>query len=221
MVSYYHRAQFCLLKWWPGWPKFKSGGQSNSEILDNFLSYDSILVIAILKVIFALLSYFWCWPPKFKSDFEACIIVFTCVAEGRSRSRNRFLRPSVPARQYLLSVICNSNSFQSILFKLCTVFVYILKMCPSYYGLIWRFFSYIFCKPNLVIFYHYMSWTVPSWYNLKLQQYSINIIQTLHSVCIHIEDVHLLLWDDLTIFFFNFLYVELSHFLSLYDIDDT
>jgi hypothetical protein len=61
-------------------------------------------------------------------------------------------RPSVPARQYLLSVICNSNSFQSILFKLCTVFVYILKMCTSFYGLIWRFFQYIFCMLNLVIF---------------------------------------------------------------------
>ena len=69
--------------------------------------------------------------------------------------------------------------------------------------------------------YHYMSWTVPSWCNLNLQQGSINIIQTLHSVCIHIEDVHLLLWADLTIVFFNFLYVELSHFLSLYDIDGT
>ena len=43
---------------------------------------------------------------------------------------------------------------------------------------------------NLVIFYHYMSWTVPSWCNLKLQQCSINIIQTMHSVYIHIEDVH-------------------------------
>jgi hypothetical protein len=32
--------------------------------------------------------------------------------------------------------------------------------------------------------------------NLKLEQCSINIIQTLHSVCIHIEDVHLLLWAD-------------------------
>jgi hypothetical protein len=109
------------------------------------------------------------------------------------------VRTSVSARQYLLSVICNSNSFQSILFKLCTVFVYILKMC-TYYGLIWRFFSYIFCMLNLVIFYHYMSWTVPSWCNLKLQQCSINIIQTLHSVGIHIEDVHLLLWADLKIF---------------------
>ena len=69
--------------------------------------------------------------------------------------------------------------------------------------------------------YHYMSWTLPSWCNLKLQQCSINIIQTLHSVCIHIEDVHLLLWADLTIYFLNFLYVELSHFLSLYDIDCT
>jgi hypothetical protein len=128
---------------------------------------------------------------------------------------------SVSARQYLLSVICNSNSFQSILFKLCTGFVYILKMCTSYYGLIWRFFSYIFCMLNLVIFYHYMSWMVPSWCNLNLQQCSINIIQTLHSVCIHIEDVHLLLWADLTIFFFVFLYVELSHFVSLYDIDGT
>jgi hypothetical protein len=74
---------------------------------------------------------------------------------------------------------------------------------------------------NLFIFYHYMSWTVPSWCNLKLQQWSINIIQTLYSVCIHIEDVHLLLWTDLTIFFFNFLYDEFSHFLSLYDIDGT
>ena len=139
-------------------------------------------------------------------------LVFICVAEGGSRSRNRFLHPSVSARQYLLSVICNSNNFQSILFKLCTVFVYILKMCTSYYGLIWRFFSYIFCMLNLVIFYYYMSWTVPSWCNLKLQQCSINSIQTVHSVCIHIEDVHLLLWADLTIFFLNFLYVELNHF---------
>ena len=122
------------------------------------------------------------------------------------------VRTSVPARQYLLSVICISNSFQSILLQLCTVFVYILKMCTSYYGLIWRFFSYIFCMLILVIFYHYMSWTVPSWCNLKLQQCSINIIQTLHSVCIYIEDVHLLLWADLTIVFFNFLYVELCHF---------
>ena len=73
---------------------------------------------------------------------------------------------------------------------------------------------------SLVIFYHYMSWTVPSWCNLK--QCSINIIQTLHSVCIHIEDVHLLLRADLKKKkFFNFLYVELSHLLSLYDIDDT
>jgi hypothetical protein len=92
----------------------------------------------------------------------------------------------------------------SILFKLSTVFVYILKMCTSYYGLIWRFCSYIFCMPNLVIFYHYMSWMVPSWCNLKLQQCSINIIQSLHSVCIHIEDVHLLLWADLTNVFVHF-----------------
>jgi len=40
------------------------------------------------------------------------VLVFTCVSEGESRSRNRFLRPSVcravrpsvRARQYLLSV---------------------------------------------------------------------------------------------------------------------
>ena len=147
--------------------------------------------------------------------------VFTCVAKGGSRSRNRFLRPYVRPSKAVLSVICNSNSFQSLLFKLCTVFVYILKMCTSYYGLIWRFISYIFCMLNLFIFYHYMSWTVPSWCNLKLQQCSINIIQTLYSVCIHIEDVHLLLWADFTIFFFNFLYDEFSNFLSLYDIDGT
>jgi hypothetical protein len=201
--------------------------------------------------------------------------VFTCVAEGGSRYRNCFLDPSVrtsiPARQYLLSVICNSNSFQSILFKLCSVGIHIedvhlllwadlkifsyilcvLNLVIFYHYMSWtvpswcnlklqqcsiniiqtlhsvgihiedvhlllwadlKIFSYILCVLNLVIFYHYMSWTVPSWCNLKLQQCSINIIQTLHSVCIHIEDMHLLLWADLSIFFFNFLYVELSHF---------
>jgi hypothetical protein len=58
-------------------------------------------------------------------------------------------------------------------------------MCTSYYRLIWRFYSYIICMLNLVIFYHYMSWTVPSWCNLNLQQCSINIIQTLYSVCMN------------------------------------
>ena len=57
--------------------------------------------------------------------------------------------------------------------------------------------------------------------NLYLKQFSINIIETLHSVCIHIEDVHLLLWADLKIFFIYFLYAELSYFLSLYVMDGT
>ena len=182
------------------------------------------------------------------------IYVLTCVAKGGSRSRNCFLRPSVPARQYLLSVICNSNSFQLILFKLCSVCIHIedvhlllwtdLKIFFIYflYAELSHFLSLYWCNLklqqcsiniiqtltvpswcmlNLVIFFHYMSWTVPSWCNLKLQKCSINIILTLHSVCIHIEDVHLLLWADLTILFFNFLYVELNHLLSLYDIDGT
>ena len=72
---------------------------------------------------------------------------------------------------------------QSILFRLCTVFVYILKMCTSYYGLIWRLFSYIFCMLNLVIFYHYMSWMVPSWCNLKLQQCSLLNQSILFRLC--------------------------------------
>jgi hypothetical protein len=122
------------------------------------------------------------------------------------------VRPSFPARQYLLSVICNSNSFQSILFKLCTVFVYILKMWTSYYGLIWRFFFIYFLYAELSNFLSLYVMDVPSWCNLKLQQCSINIIQTLHSVCIHIEDVHLLFWADLKIFSIYFLYAEHSHF---------
>ena len=72
---------------------------------------------------------------------------------------------------------------------------------------------------NLVIFYHYMTLTVPSWCNLNNHVQSI--VFKLCSVCVHIEDVHLLLWADLTIFFIHFPYVELSHFLSLYDIDCT
>jgi hypothetical protein len=146
-----------------------------------------------------------------------CLYI-TCVAEGGFGDAGLgfafSVRTSVPARQYLLSVICNSNSFQSILFKLCTVFVYILRMCTSYYGLIWRFFSYIFCMPNLVIFYHYMSWMVPSWCNLKLQQCSINIIQTLHSVCIHIEDYGLI-WRFFSYSFCMLNLVIFYHYMAL------
>jgi hypothetical protein len=136
---------------------------------------------------------------KLTNNYHISLFDFLSFSGG-SRSMNRFLRPYVcpfvPARQYLLSAICNSNSFQSILFKLCSVCIHIEDM----HLLLWadlKIFSYIFCMLSLVIFYHYMSWTVPSWCNLKLQQCSINIIQTLHSVCIHIEDVHLLLWADL------------------------
>jgi hypothetical protein len=45
-----------------------------------------------------------------------------------------------------------------------------------------------------------------------------SIVFKLCSVCVHIEDVHLLLWADLTNFSVHFPYV-LSNFLSLYDID--
>ena len=64
----------------------------------------------------------------------------------------------------------------------------------------------------VIFFYHSFTCAIPSMCNLKLKKCSINIIQTLHSVCIHIEDVHLLLWADLKIFFIYFLYAELRHF---------
>jgi hypothetical protein len=44
------------------------------------------------------------------------------------------------------------------------------RCAPPIMGWFEDFFSYIFCMLNLVIFYHYMSWPVPSWCNLKLQQ---------------------------------------------------
>jgi hypothetical protein len=64
---------------------------------------------------------------------------------------------------------------------------------------------------NLVIFYHCMTLTVPSWCNLKCKC-SINIIHTLHSVFRHTEDMHLLLWTVLTNVFLDFLHVELVFF---------
>jgi hypothetical protein len=45
---------------------------------------------------------------------------------------------------------------------------------------------------ELVIFFiTLIKWAIPSMCNLKLKKCSIDIIQTLHSVYIHIEDVHL------------------------------
>ena len=45
---------------------------------------------------------------------------------------------------------------------------------------------------------------VPSLCNLKLEQYSILYIQTLHNDCSHIEDVHLPFFARFIIFFHFF-----------------
>jgi hypothetical protein len=47
----------------------------------------------------------------------------------------------------------------------------------------------------VIFFYHSITWAIPSMCNLKLKKCSVNIFQTLHSVYIHIEDVHLLLYS--------------------------
>jgi hypothetical protein len=40
----------------------------------------------------------------------------------------------------------------------------------------------------VIFFYHSITWAIPNICNLKLKKCSINIIQTLHSVYMHIED---------------------------------
>ena len=69
--------------------------------------------------------------------------------------------------------------------------VHTLKMCTSYFVHI-HFFSNFLRVLNLDIFSIINAKGVPSLCNLKLQQYSILYIQTLHNDCSHIEDVHLL-----------------------------
>jgi len=80
------------------------------ELIGSFWMLELIGSFGVLE----LIGSFWLLPtlPKAKADLGIAFSVHLSV------------RTSVPARQYLLCVICNSNSFQSILFKLCTVFVY-------------------------------------------------------------------------------------------------
>jgi hypothetical protein len=56
-------------------------------------------------------------------------------------------------------------------------------------------FLRLFACWTCYFFYHSITWAIPSMCNLKLKKCSINIIQSLHSVYIHIEDVHLLLYS--------------------------
>ena len=75
-------------------------------------------------------------------------------------------------------------------------------------------FSYIFRILNLVIFYHCLTLTVPSWCNLNCKC-SINIIHPLYSVFRHTEDMHPLLWTVLINVFLDCLHVELVIFITL------
>ena len=65
---------------------------------------------------------------------------------------------------------------------------------------------------NLDIFLIINGKGVPSLCNLKLQQYSILYIQTLHNDCSHIEDVHLLFCARFIIFLTFLTGVELRRF---------
>ena len=70
--------------------------------------------------------------------------------------------------------------------------VHTLKMCTSCFVHISFFFSNFLRVLNLDIFLIINAKGAPSLCNLKLQQYSILYIQTLHNDCSDIEDVHLL-----------------------------
>ena len=54
---------------------------------------------------------------------------------------------------FLVCVICNSNSINSFIFKLCIMIVHTLKMCTSYFVHISRIFSSFFGVLNLDSFF--------------------------------------------------------------------
>ena len=95
-------------------------------------------------------------------------------------------------RGCLVCVICNSYSIRSCVFILYLMIVHTLKMCTSCFVHISFFFSNFLRVLNLDIFLIINAKGAPSLCNLKLQQYSILYIQTLHNDCSDIEDVHLL-----------------------------
>ena len=101
--------------------------------------------------------------------------------------------PSEMFKGCLVCVICNSNSIQSFIFKLCKMIVHTLKMCTSYFMHISFFFSFLGSSFK------------------SLQEFSFLNIQTLHSDCSYIEHVPLFLckFDQ---HFLTFRAVELRHF---------
>ena len=90
--------------------------------------------------------------------------------------------------------------------------VHTLKMCISYFVHISFFFLIFLQVLNSDIFSIINAKGVPSLCNLKLQQYSILYIQTLHNDCSHIEDVHLLFCASFLIFLTFLTGVELRRF---------
>ena len=112
----------------------------------------------------------------------------------------------------LVCVICNSYSIHSCIFILYLMIVNTLKMCTSYFVHISFFFSNFLRVLNLDIFSIINAKGVPSLCNLKLQQYSILYIQTLHNDCSHIEDEHLLFCARFIILFTFLTGVELRLF---------
>ena len=115
-------------------------------------------------------------------------------------------------RGCLLCVICNSYSIHSCIFILYLMIVNTLKMCTSYFVHISFFFSNFLRVLNLDIFSMINAKGVPSLCNLKLQQYSILYIQTLHNDFSHIKDVHLLFCARFIILFTFLTGVELRRF---------
>ena len=103
-------------------------------------------------------------------------------------------------RGCLVCVICNSNSFDSFIFKLCIVIVNTLKMCTFYFVHISIYFYYIFGGVELWIFYRKLLRGWGCLVCVVCYSYSFHSLMYDHS---YIEHVHLLLIAHvITIFLF-------------------
>ena len=136
----------------------------------------------LFKLCIMIFTYWKCAPPILCTFHEYLIILEGCWTDI-------FL--SKMLRWCLVCVICNSNSFNFFIFKLCIMIVHThIEDVHLSIVHIWLIFS-CFDRCWSKTFSIRNSYAVPSLCNLQLQQYSFLFIQILHNDCSHIEAVHL------------------------------
>ena len=147
---------------------------------------------------------------KYSYRFNHCI--FYSVSENYSWLLH-ICQKSIYSWQFIcLFKIC----FLNVFIVLSKLFIYFILQYANIYLRRWRRKQvYELLSPSVCLYIRPRKALLSLICNSK--RFSINIIQPLHCVFIHNEDLHLLLWTDLKIFSYIFYMLNISHILYVVD----